>query len=58
LANATYAASHGTDEAAALIYGMDLMPLIQDEKLDINEYILGYINRFSQDVIERIKKLS
>lgn len=57
VANATYAASHGTDQAAALIYGMDLTPLMNDANLDINEYIDGYIERFRSDVAERIKKL-
>jgi LmbE family N-acetylglucosaminyl deacetylase len=56
IANATYAASHGTDQAAAVIYGMDLTPLIKDAQLDITEYVLGYINRFGQDVVGRIEK--
>jgi LmbE family N-acetylglucosaminyl deacetylase len=57
VANATYAASHGTDQSSALIYGMDLTPLIQDLSLDIEEYIQSYILRFSCDVSDRIKKL-
>jgi hypothetical protein len=56
LANATYAASHGTERFSALIYGMDLTPLIDDDMLDIAEYISGYLHRFNQDVIQRIKK--
>lgn len=57
LANATYAASHATDTASSLIYGMDLTPLINNANLDLQEFILGYINRFSQDVTTRLKKL-
>jgi LmbE family N-acetylglucosaminyl deacetylase len=57
LGNATYAASHGTDEASSLIYGMDLTPLIKDTTLDIKEYVLGYINRFSKDVLSRLDKM-
>lgn len=57
LANATYAASHGTDSASALSYAMDLTPLIQDEKLDVAQYIQDYIERFRQDVAARIDKL-
>jgi len=57
LANATYAESHGTDDSAALIYAMDLTPLIKDTRLDINSYVQEYISRFSQDVSMRIKKL-
>ncbi len=57
LANATYAASHATDDSKALIYGMDLTPLIKDVNLDIKEYVVGYINRFREDVSSRVNKL-
>lgn len=57
VANATYAASHGIDEASALIYGMDLTPLIQNKDLDIKEYVCEYINRFKSDVGKRLSKL-
>jgi LmbE family N-acetylglucosaminyl deacetylase len=57
LANATYAASHGVDNASALIYGIDLTPLAVDSSLDINKYIQSYINRFSEDVSDRIMRL-
>ena len=33
-ANATYLASHGVDQSSAVSFGMDLTPLIEDEKLD------------------------
>jgi LmbE family N-acetylglucosaminyl deacetylase len=56
LANATFAASHGVDTSTALIYGMDLTPLIKDVKLDINEFVQGYINRFGNDVADKLKK--
>lgn len=54
LANATYAASHGTDQAAALSYAMDLTPLIEDVNADAAEYIKGYIERFKADVMGKI----
>ncbi len=57
-ANATYAASHGTDEAESLIFAMDLTPLIQDDQLDVLTYVQGYINRFVNDVASKIKKMS
>lgn len=56
LANATYAASHGTDQASALSYAMDLTPLINDIHVDIGEYISGYIERFKKDVMQKISK--
>lgn len=48
--NATYYASHGTDEASALSFAMDLTPLVTDKKLDISEYVMGYVDRFREDV--------
>jgi LmbE family N-acetylglucosaminyl deacetylase len=56
LANATFAASHGVDTSTALIYGMDLTPLIKNVKLDIYEFVQGYINRFGNDVADKLKK--
>jgi LmbE family N-acetylglucosaminyl deacetylase len=58
VANATYSASHSVDSVTALNYGIDLTPLIEDEKLDIIEYITGYIDRFKQDVKDRLIKVT
>lgn len=57
LANATYAESHGTDSTDSQTYAMDLTPLIKDDKMDIKEYITAYINRFKEDVINKITKV-
>lgn len=57
LANATYAESHGTDTSSALTYSMDLTPLIEDDELDIAEYILGFIDRFKQDVYSQLENI-
>jgi LmbE family N-acetylglucosaminyl deacetylase len=56
LANATFLASHGTDTATALNYGMDLTPLIKDASLDINEYVQNYIQRFANDVAGKLSR--
>jgi LmbE family N-acetylglucosaminyl deacetylase len=56
LANATFSASHGTDETAAVSYAMDLTPLILNKGVDICEYITAYIDRFKEDVAGRIKR--
>jgi len=58
LANATFFESHAVDKATALIFGMDLTPLIQDPRLDVFGYVQGYIHRFSQDIATRIGRLS
>jgi LmbE family N-acetylglucosaminyl deacetylase len=54
LANATYFASHGTDQETALSYAMDLTPLVENSKLSIGEYVVGHIDRFRADVERRL----
>jgi LmbE family N-acetylglucosaminyl deacetylase len=54
LANATYFASHGTDEESALSFAMDLTPLIDDPELAPAKYVLGFIERFRADVERRL----
>lgn len=57
-ANATYFESHATDVAESVIFAVDLTPLVRDPKLDPGKYIAGHIERFAQEVAERIGKLS
>lgn len=54
-AHATYHASHATDVATGLIFAMDLTPLIENVTQDLTTYVLDYINRFAQDVSQRIE---
>jgi len=56
-ANATYFASHGTDITTAMIFAMDLTPLVEDPYLDIRAYADTFIQRFAQDVSSRLAKL-
>jgi hypothetical protein len=58
LAHATYYASHGTDQESALSFAMDLTPLVADPTLDIAEYVLGYVDRFREDVVKRMSAAS
>ena len=53
LANATFSASHACDTYSALNYAMDLTPLL-DKKVDIGDYIAGFIDRFKASVQENI----
>lgn len=55
-ANATYAASHGVDESEQVIYAMDLLPLIKDDKMDVIEYVMQRVNKFADDVRLKIGK--
>jgi LmbE family N-acetylglucosaminyl deacetylase len=56
-ANATYLASHGVDESTALIFGTDLTPLVENDQLDVGQYIQGFIDRFAREVSSRIARL-
>jgi LmbE family N-acetylglucosaminyl deacetylase len=56
-AHATYFASHGTDATTGLSFGMDLTPLIVDPAKDPGGYVQEYIQRFAQDVADRVGKL-
>jgi len=52
--NATYLASHASDRARMLEYAMDLTPLIENPGVEIAGYVRSFIDRFSEDVGERI----
>lgn len=56
LANATYFESHELDQAQRLGFAMDLTPIIKKDDMDINQFVLGFINKFLEDVNDRIDK--
>lgn len=56
-AHATYHESHGVDTASGLTFAMDLTPLILDPARDIHAYVQGYIDRFAQDVYQRLARM-
>ena len=55
-ANATYLASHHSDNARLLEYVMDLGPLLRDLRLDPVDFVEGHLDRFKADVASRIRK--
>ena len=57
-ANATYFQSHSVDAAQMINFGIELTPLIQDDKLDPTEFIGKFVKRFADDVEQRVKKNS
>ena len=57
-ANATYFESHGVDRTTGLSYAMDMTPLMRDVSLDPGAYTGSLIADFSQDVKDRIQKMS
>lgn len=57
-ANATYFESHDVDVASGLSYGMDLTPLMNDPTETPARFAQAFIQRFAQDVDERIGRMS
>jgi LmbE family N-acetylglucosaminyl deacetylase len=55
-ANATYFSPHAVDQASHLAFAMDLTPLVLDDQLDPIAYTLGFVDRFRQDVSEKLSK--
>jgi LmbE family N-acetylglucosaminyl deacetylase len=58
LANATFFESHATDGSRALVWGLDLTPLVMDDAKDPIEFMGEHIQRFLEDVKRRIAKMS
>ncbi len=56
-AHATYLSSHATDATTGAVLGMDLTPLLLDDALDPAEVVRGHLQRFSNDVTDRLKRL-
>ncbi|HXK17100.1 MAG TPA: PIG-L family deacetylase [Polyangiaceae bacterium] len=55
-AHATYFEAHGTDQHAALIWGMDLTPLLSGA--DPAQLVKTYISRFEAEVAARLARFS
>jgi LmbE family N-acetylglucosaminyl deacetylase len=55
-AHATYFESHGTDAHSALIWGMDLTPLLSGA--DPNELVRHYIAGFEAEVTQRMARMA
>lgn len=56
-ANATYYESHGVDVTTGLSFAMDITPLIVDDTLEPIAFIHEFIQRFEQDVIDRMHRV-
>jgi LmbE family N-acetylglucosaminyl deacetylase len=54
LAHATFSDPHAATTPGALIYAMDLTPLIRDEALDVAVYVEGHIERMHRETADRI----
>ncbi len=56
-ANATYFESHGVDTTRGLSFGMDLTPLIADDDKDPAAFLGEFIQRFAEEVKDRLKRV-
>jgi LmbE family N-acetylglucosaminyl deacetylase len=57
-ANATYFESHGVDVTTGLSFGMDMTALILEDSLAPLGFIQEYLQRFMQDVTDRLHRVS
>lgn len=55
-ANATFSASHATDQLRGITWAMDLSPLVADPSRDIAEFALQAIDRLRADVADRLAR--
>ena len=58
LAHATFSESHAVDKAEALIYAMDLTPLITADAVDADTHVALHIERMQQEISDRLDRLS
>ena len=56
--NATFFASHGVDETTGLSFAMDMTPLLIDAEKSIPDFMQEFIERFSQDLLDRLSRMS
>ncbi len=57
-ANATYFESHGVDNTTGLSFGMDMSPLMNDASIEPAAFVREFIERFTNDVNDRIRRMS
>lgn len=53
-ANATFFASHAVDSSDSMSYGLDITELVNDDKLLVTDFISGYIEKFKDEVTDRV----
>lgn len=57
-ANATYLEAHAPDEETAVTYAMDLKPLLEDPTLTVKEFTLALLERFREDISDRLSRFT
>ena len=57
VAHATFHSSHATDTETALVFAVDLTPVVRDKNMSLADYTARFIQKFQQDVAGRFEKL-
>lgn len=57
-ANATFHTSHAGDRQTAIIWAMDLMPLLELPRRSVAEFAAEHIERLKRDVVERVQRFT
>ncbi|MEM9227862.1 MAG: PIG-L family deacetylase [Verrucomicrobiota bacterium] len=57
-ANATFHQSHEVDRVTAVTWALDMTLLIKDDGLSLEKFIQPYLQRLSDDVCQRLRRLS
>ena len=55
-ANATFFYAKARDKIEQVTFAMDLTPLVQDESIDLANYVMEYINKFGEEVKSKLKR--
>lgn len=55
-ANATFFDPKSTDKSKQVIFGLDLTPLVTDESINISSYISDILDRFKEDVRQKLSR--
>ncbi|MBU1692398.1 MAG: PIG-L family deacetylase [Verrucomicrobia bacterium] len=58
LANATFTDPYAPDPARELCFAMDLAPLVRDPGLDVSGYVAGWLEKFKNDTLDRLRRLT
>ena len=57
-ANATFFESHGVDVMSSASFGMDLTPLVHNPDIAPLDFVTAFMQRFSNDVKDRLNRMS
>lgn len=56
VAHATFHTSHATDRLQGITWAMDLTPLLTQPELDVAAFMAGHLDRFRDDVLDRLAR--